>query len=215
MAKSISVSMPDFTIVLRENGALVRTIDDCGFGRAEHEVGEDPRANMTVNVDAGSLSSDQRELCHWSKKYSAHMPYALFFDGSGCAFHWGSTFAQSHGCVHLSERDAKALFDWAGDDPVSLDVTGDHPLPGVRIYRVDSTNMLPAMVLAINEALAGAGYLTRPPDTTYNDETAAAVRAFQGDRGLEPIDGWVGADTAAELGVAPRPHHIGPPHVAD
>jgi lipoprotein-anchoring transpeptidase ErfK/SrfK len=64
-----------------------------------------------------------------SKKYDVQMNYALFFSVDGKAFHQyhghvplsivraaKSTISDwfgSHGCVRLTEADAKALFNWA------------------------------------------------------------------------------------------------------
>lgn len=39
------------------------------------------------------------------------MPYSVFFHG-GDAFHEGSVYARSHGCVHLSASDARWVFDF-------------------------------------------------------------------------------------------------------
>lgn len=50
----------------------------------------------------------------------------------------------------------------------------------------------------IQEALAGAGYLPGPIDGAWGRQTAAAVRAFQKDRGLD-VDGVVGPQTLAAL----------------
>ncbi len=50
----------------------------------------------------------------------------------------------------------------------------------------------------IQAALAGAGYLPGPIDGVWGRQTAAAVRAFQKDRGLA-VDGVVGPQTLAAL----------------
>ncbi len=39
------------------------------------------------------------------------MPYAVFFDGNGRAFHQGSLDRRSAGCVRLGEADAKRFFE--------------------------------------------------------------------------------------------------------
>jgi len=207
MAKSIHVSMPEFRIVVREDGADIRIIDHCGFGREEGDN------NLTPPIHNGSLSLTRREICHLSHgDPDSPMPYSLFFEGEhdGCAFHWGSIFAESHGCIHLDKADAKWLFEWAGRgadaDPVALEIVGPQPLPGVRVYRFGSTTMLPSMVLTINNLLAAEGRLHRAPDENYDEETAEAVRDYQVAHDLEPYDGWVGPLTAAKMGIAPLPH---------
>jgi lipoprotein-anchoring transpeptidase ErfK/SrfK len=42
----------------------------------------------------------------------AKMPYSVFFEDGGIAFHGGSLSRQSAGCIHLSEKDAKAWFEF-------------------------------------------------------------------------------------------------------
>jgi lipoprotein-anchoring transpeptidase ErfK/SrfK len=39
------------------------------------------------------------------------MPFAVFFDGYGRAFHQGTLDRQSAGCVRLEEPDAKRFFE--------------------------------------------------------------------------------------------------------
>ncbi len=72
-----------------------------------------------------------------SKKYNAKMDYAMFFTYDGKAIHqaygvWitsilkdlGANYFGSHGCVRLSESNAKELFDWAPiNTPVFIDMT--------------------------------------------------------------------------------------------
>jgi len=61
-----------------------------------------------------------------SKKYGSPMPYSMFFSKDGKAIHgthWATIRSYlhvyitesvgSHGCVGLTDEDAKALFDWA------------------------------------------------------------------------------------------------------
>ena len=50
---------------------------------------------------------------HKSREYNgADMPYAVFFDNNGRAFHGGTTSRQSAGCVRLDMEDAKQFFDY-------------------------------------------------------------------------------------------------------
>ena len=46
----------------------------------------------------------------WSTIYDAPMPYSVFFNG-GIAFHEGSLYDLSHGCVHLSQDAAITFFN--------------------------------------------------------------------------------------------------------
>ena len=45
-----------------------------------------------------------------SHKYHAPMPYAVFFYG-GEALHQGNINVKSHGCVHLEQKNASAIFN--------------------------------------------------------------------------------------------------------
>lgn len=49
---------------------------------------------------------------HKSREYNGSpMPYAVFFDTNGRAFHGGSTDRESAGCVRLGLEDAKRFFE--------------------------------------------------------------------------------------------------------
>jgi lipoprotein-anchoring transpeptidase ErfK/SrfK len=66
---------------------------------------------------------------HLSKQYQdAPMPYAVFFDLKGHAFHgsYQKKFgvAVSHGCVRLPVEDAKKLFDAVKANGADIDITG-------------------------------------------------------------------------------------------
>lgn len=59
-----------------------------------------------------------------------------------------------------------------------------------------------ADVICLQEALREAGFLDRNPTGTYDNQTAAAVKALQTDRDLY-VDGLVGRETALSLGIWP------------
>lgn len=46
----------------------------------------------------------------WSRQWNAAMPYAVFFRG-GAAIHEGSLSVPSHGCIHVSQKAARYVFD--------------------------------------------------------------------------------------------------------
>ena len=61
----------------------------------------------------GDFVIQWKDADHKSQEYhGASMPYAVFFDGNGRAFHGGGTDRQSAGCVRLSTDDAKTFFDY-------------------------------------------------------------------------------------------------------
>ena len=77
---------------------------------------------------------------HVSKQYQdAPMPYAVFFDLEGHAFHgsyqkkFGS--AQSHGCVRLSVENAKKLYEAVRVSGADVTIVGRAPRGGEAVAR--------------------------------------------------------------------------------
>jgi murein L,D-transpeptidase YcbB/YkuD len=70
---------------------------------------------------------------------------------------------------------------------------------GTKLQR-DAEND-PAVVRELQQALTAAGYDPGPADSTYGEQTEAAVVAFQQANGLS-VDGRVGPETAAALNSA-------------
>lgn len=120
MHKALQVFMNRHLVEVLEDGQVTKTITSCAFGRPGH---------TTPEISHGDISLTKRDRVHKSTIYNgASMPFALFFEQDPtCAFHQGNVDVASHGCVHLSETDAKWLFDWAGSDPVALDIHGPYP----------------------------------------------------------------------------------------
>jgi hypothetical protein len=58
----------------------------------------------------GDYNFDSMEFKHWSRPYSAWMPYTMFFNG-GRALHEGKVGVQSHGCVHLDHDTAQLIYN--------------------------------------------------------------------------------------------------------
>ncbi|MHC1559355.1 L,D-transpeptidase [Actinomycetospora sp. C-140] len=60
----------------------------------------------------GFFAVQRKEEVHLSKEYNnARMPWSVFFDGNGRAFHGGDPARQSAGCVRLADPDAQAFFN--------------------------------------------------------------------------------------------------------
>ena len=135
--KAIHVSLNTFEITVSADGKPVRTIDRCAFGRAGHH---------TPTIPNGAISPTKRDRVHHSTIYNgALMPYALFFEQAPtCAFHQGDTRVASHGCIHLSEEDAKWLFEWAAHDPVALQISGPYPANPVSPHQPAAAPDAPA-----------------------------------------------------------------------
>jgi hypothetical protein len=65
---------------------------------------EDPTPTGTTTVS-------RKERHHVSQENrDAPMPYSIFFDDEGRAFHSGDTAGTSHGCIHLEVEDARTVF---------------------------------------------------------------------------------------------------------
>jgi len=60
---------------------------------------------------AGDFHVTRRSIDHVSSITGTPMPYAVFFDHRGRAFHEGSLERPSLGCVHLAHDDAVAFWD--------------------------------------------------------------------------------------------------------
>ncbi|HSK60622.1 MAG TPA: L,D-transpeptidase [Actinomycetospora sp.] len=60
---------------------------------------------------AGTFTVQRKERHHVSKENDdAPMPYSVFFDDEGRAFHSGDTARTSHGCIRLGRDDARDVF---------------------------------------------------------------------------------------------------------
>lgn len=85
---------------LQENGRITYGPVPASTGADGHDT---PQGMMTVNRKIKDEVS--REFGN------ASMPYAVYFTYNGIAFHAGSPYILSHGCVHLNYGDAKAFFE--------------------------------------------------------------------------------------------------------
>jgi hypothetical protein len=60
----------------------------------------------------GMFAVQRKEEVHLSKEYDdARMPWSVFFDDNGRAFHGGDPARQSAGCVRMADPDAQAFFN--------------------------------------------------------------------------------------------------------
>lgn len=65
----------------------------------------------TDPTPTGTTTVSRKERHHVSQENrDAPMPYSIFFDDEGRAFHSGDTAGTSHGCIHLEVEDARAVF---------------------------------------------------------------------------------------------------------
>lgn len=115
-AKRIVVSLANQTLQALEGGQQVFAFD-CVTGSGDHPT------------TPGTFTISRKDKVHRSAKYDAQMNYAMFFSADGKAIHQYHGFVPlavvrtmksavsdwfgSHGCVRLTEDDAKAVFEWA------------------------------------------------------------------------------------------------------
>ena len=83
-----------------------------GQGNVVHGPVVNSHGSEGHETPTGDFVIQRKERHHVSREYEgAPMPYAVFFDNSGRAFHGGSTERQSAGCVRLGMEDAKQFFE--------------------------------------------------------------------------------------------------------
>ncbi len=112
MGKRISVNLDRQILQAFDNNKLVYEFD-CVSGDQDHPT------------DKGRFQVFRKHRKYTSKTYKVPMDYAMFFTKDGKAIHmshvvglssylkfFGIESIGSHGCVRLSEEDAKKLFDW-------------------------------------------------------------------------------------------------------
>ena len=81
-------------------GAIVRGPVRVATGRSGYET------------ELGTFYVYQKDRMWYSTIFNnAPMPYSVFFDG-GEAFHEGSVYVRSHGCVHLSSYNAAWVYSF-------------------------------------------------------------------------------------------------------
>lgn len=82
------------------DGHVVRGPISVATGRSGYET------------EVGTFSVYRKNRMWYSTIYNnAPMPYSVFFDG-GEAFHEGSVYVRSHGCVHLGSNDASWVYNF-------------------------------------------------------------------------------------------------------
>lgn len=83
-----------------------------GAGRVVHGPVAVSHGGPGHETPAGDFVVQRKDRYHVSQEFEgAKMPYAVFFDGNGRAFHQGTLDRRSAGCVRLDEPDAKRFFE--------------------------------------------------------------------------------------------------------
>ncbi len=83
-----------------------------GQGKVVYGPVDNTHGGKGHETPVGDFIVQRKDQYHVSQEFEgAKMPYAVFFDGNGRAFHQGTLDRQSAGCVRLNEADAKRFFE--------------------------------------------------------------------------------------------------------
>jgi lipoprotein-anchoring transpeptidase ErfK/SrfK len=93
------VDLKDKVSWLQVNGVVM-------YGPVRIEPGSPGQLTPT-----GVFTVDRKDKHHISNEFNEPMPDAVFFAPGGIAFHVGSLTKGSHGCVHLTTRDANYYYE--------------------------------------------------------------------------------------------------------
>jgi len=131
----VDMAGKDFIVIsLREKGAdgAAYAIDRDGVVWWASPISSGAKGYETPS---GIFRVIRKERHHMSKQHPDpkgvnNMDFSLFFTEGGHALHMGNTNAMSHGCIHVGEKGASAMFDWA-NYKTGIVVTRKHYLPFV------------------------------------------------------------------------------------
>lgn len=75
-----------------------------------------------AETPTGMFAVQRKEEVHLSKEYDgARMPWSVFFDNHGRAFHGGDPARQSAGCIRMADADAQAFYNGLNVyDPIQI-----------------------------------------------------------------------------------------------
>lgn len=126
----------DFIVVsLREKGAdgLAYAVDRDGVVWWVADISSGAKGNETPS---GIFTIFRKERFYMSEANPNpsgvnNMDFSLWFTHRGHAIHMGSSDYMSHGCIHVGEKGAEAMFNWATDDKTKVVVVREHYLPFV------------------------------------------------------------------------------------
>jgi lipoprotein-anchoring transpeptidase ErfK/SrfK len=65
----------------------------------------------SLPTPTGNFRVFYKEVDGWSRTYDAPMPYSIYFY-EGDAFHEDPVDVRSHGCIHLTWRDAEYFYSF-------------------------------------------------------------------------------------------------------
>lgn len=66
---------------------------------------------------------------HPNPKGINNMDFSLWFTQQGHAIHMGNDQGMSHGCIHVGEKGASSMFNWAKQNQTKVVITREHYMP--------------------------------------------------------------------------------------
>lgn len=134
--KIVDLSGQDFIVVsLREKGAdgLAYAIDRDGVVWWASVISSGAKGHETPS---GIFTIFRKERFYMSKAHPDprginNMDFSLWFTQQGHAIHMGNDDAMSHGCIHVGEKGAHTMFNWAKKGYTKVVITREHYLPFV------------------------------------------------------------------------------------
>jgi len=134
--KIVDLSGQDYIVVsLREKGAdgLAYAVDRDGVVWWASSISSGAKGHETPS---GVFTIFRKERFYMSKAHPEasginNMDFSLWFTQQGHAIHMGNSDAMSHGCIHVGERGAHTMFNWAKKGYTKIVVTRKHYLPFV------------------------------------------------------------------------------------
>ena len=131
----VDLSGQDFIVTsLREKGAdgLAYAVDRDGVVWWAAVISSGAKGYETPS---GIFNIFRKERFYMSKQFPDpsgvnNMDFSLWFTHRGHAIHMGSDDKMSHGCIHVGEKGAKTMFEWA-TTKTKVVVTREHYLPFV------------------------------------------------------------------------------------
>ena len=134
--KIIDLSGQDFIVTsLREKDAdgIAYAIDRDGVVWWAAVISSGAKGHETPS---GIFTIFRKERFYMSKAHPDknginNMDFSLWFTQQGHAIHMGNDNAMSHGCIHVGEKGAATMFNWAKKGKTKVVVTREHYLPFV------------------------------------------------------------------------------------
>ena len=134
--KTVDLSGHDYIVVsLREKGAdgIAYAVDRDGVVWWASVISSGAKGHETPS---GIFTIFRKERFYMSKAHPEasginNMDFSLWFTQQGHAIHMGNDDAMSHGCIHVGEKGAHTMFNWARKGYTKVVITREHYMPFV------------------------------------------------------------------------------------